>query len=40
MTLNFRMKTPEIMIIKFKMKGKDGGGGRDGGQDSNEERGG
>ena len=37
---NFRMKTPEIMIIKFKMKGKDDGGVRDGGQDCNKERGG
>ena len=35
----FRMKTPEIMIIKFKMKSKDGGG-RDGVQDSSEDSGG
>ena len=40
MAFNFRMKTPEIMIIKFKMKSKDGGGGRDGGQDSSEDSGG
>ena len=33
------MKTPEIMIIKFKMKGKDDGGSRDGGQVRNREMG-
>ena len=39
LAFNFRMKTPEIMIIKLKMKCNDGGSARDGGQDSSEDSG-